>query len=44
MAKANWVKVNPSQGSGNATVNVSSTAPHTGWKSPVRVTPEAQCR
>ncbi len=30
MAKANWVKVNPSQGSGNATVNVSSTAPHTG--------------
>ena len=32
MAKANWVKVNPSQGSGNATVNVSSTAPHTGRK------------
>lgn len=30
MAKANWVKVNPSQGSGDATVNVSSTAPHTG--------------
>lgn len=30
MAKANWVKVNPSQGSGNATVNVSSTAEHTG--------------
>lgn len=30
MAKANWVKVNPSSGSGNATVNVSSTAEHTG--------------
>lgn len=30
MAKANWVKVTPSQGSGNATVNVASTAPHTG--------------
>lgn len=30
MAKANWVKVSPSQGSGNATVNVSSTAEHTG--------------
>lgn len=30
MAKASWVKVNPSQGSGNATVNVSSTAEHTG--------------
>lgn len=30
MAKANWVKVNPSQGSGNATVNVSSTSEHTG--------------
>lgn len=30
MAKANWVKVDPSSGSGNATVNVSSTAPHTG--------------
>lgn len=30
MAKANWVKVNPSQGSGDATVNVSSTAEHTG--------------
>ena len=30
MAKANWVKVTPSSGSGNATVNVSSTAPHTG--------------
>lgn len=32
MAKANWVKVNPSSGSGNATVNVSSTAEHTGRK------------
>lgn len=30
MAKANWVKVNPSSGSGNANVNVSSTAEHTG--------------
>lgn len=30
MAKANWVKVNPSQGSGNATVNVSSSSEHTG--------------
>lgn len=30
MAKANWVKVTPSQGSGDATVNVSSTAEHTG--------------
>lgn len=30
MAKANWIKVNPSQGSGNATVNVSSIAEHTG--------------
>lgn len=30
MAKANWLKVNPSSGSGDATVNVSSTAPHTG--------------
>lgn len=30
MAKANWVKTNPSQGSGDVTVNVSSTAPHTG--------------
>lgn len=30
MAKANWLKVDPSQGSGNATVNVSSTAEHTG--------------
>lgn len=32
MAKANWAVVNPSQGSGNATVNVSSSAPHTGRK------------
>ena len=32
MAKASWVKVNPSSGSGNATVNVSSTAEHTGRK------------
>ena len=32
MAKANWVKVSPSSGSGNATVNVSSTAAHTGRK------------
>lgn len=30
MAKANWVKVNPAAGSGNATVNVSSTSEHTG--------------
>lgn len=30
MAKASWVQVNPSSGSGNATVNVSSTAAHTG--------------
>ena len=30
MAKADWVKVNPASGSGNATVNVSSNAPHTG--------------
>lgn len=30
MAKANWVKVNPSQGSGDATVNVSSISEHTG--------------
>jgi hypothetical protein len=30
MAKASWLKVNPSQGSGNATVNVSSTLQHTG--------------
>ena len=32
MAKANWLKVDPSQGSGNATVNVSSTVEHTGRK------------
>ena len=32
MAKANWVKVNPSSGSGNVNVNVSSTAEHTGRK------------
>ena len=32
MAKANWLKVNPSQGSGDATVNVSSTTEHTGRK------------
>lgn len=30
MAKADWVKVNPAQGSGNATVNVSSTTEHSG--------------
>lgn len=30
MAKANWAVVNPSQGSGNATINVTSNAPHTG--------------
>lgn len=30
MAKANWVKVNPASGSGNATVKVSSNGPHTG--------------
>lgn len=30
MAKASWAVINPSQGSGNATVNVSSNAPHTG--------------
>ena len=32
MAKANWLKVDPSQGSGNATVKVTSTAEHTGRK------------
>lgn len=32
MAKAKWVNVSPSQGSGNTTVNVSSTAEHTGRK------------
>lgn len=30
MAKANWAVVNPSSGSGNATVNVSSSSAHTG--------------
>ena len=30
MAKANWTVVSPQSGSGNATVNVSSNAPHTG--------------
>ncbi len=30
MAKASWAVVNPSQGSGNKTVNVSSNAEHTG--------------
>jgi hypothetical protein len=30
MAKADWVKVNPAQGSGNATVNVSSYNEHSG--------------
>lgn len=30
MAKADWVKVTPSQGSGDVNVNVSSNAPHTG--------------
>ena len=30
MAKANWAVVSPQSGSGNATVNVSSNAPHTG--------------
>lgn len=30
MAKANWAVVNPSSGSGNKTVNVSSSAEHTG--------------
>ena len=32
MSKANWVKVNPASGSGDATVNVSSTNEHTGRK------------
>lgn len=32
MAKANWVKVTPAQGSGDATVNVSSSTEHTGRK------------
>lgn len=30
MAKASWVKVNPSQGSGDVIVNVSSNSEHTG--------------
>lgn len=30
MAKANWAVVNPSSGSGNKTINVSSSAEHTG--------------
>lgn len=30
MAKANWAVVNPSSGSGNKTVNVSSSSEHTG--------------
>lgn len=30
MAKAKWLEVSPSSGSGNATVNVSSTSEHTG--------------
>ena len=30
MSKAAWLKATPSSGSGNATVNVSSTAEHTG--------------
>lgn len=32
MGKANWLKVTPQQGSGNATVNVSSITEHTGRK------------
>lgn len=32
MAKASWVKVDPSHGSGNATVNVSSLSEHSGRK------------
>ena len=32
MAKANWLKVDPSQGSGDATVKVSSIAEHSGRK------------
>lgn len=32
MAKASWAVVNPSQGSGNKTVNVSSSAEHSGRK------------
>ena len=30
MAKAGWINVNPESGSGNATVNVSTSTPHTG--------------
>ena len=30
MAKASWLKVDPSQGSGNATVKISSSTEHTG--------------
>lgn len=30
MAKASWINVSPTQGSGDATVNVSSISPHTG--------------
>ena len=30
MAKANWIKTTPSQGSGNAIVNVSSTGTNEG--------------
>lgn len=30
MAKASWLQVNPSSGSGNASVSVSSFSPHTG--------------
>lgn len=30
MAKASWLKVSPASGSGNANVNVSTQAPHTG--------------
>ena len=30
MAKPSWIKTNPSSGSGNATVAVSSTTEHTG--------------
>ena len=33
MAKANWVVVNPSSGSGNKTINVSSRAEHSGRNS-----------
>lgn len=33
MAKANWINVDPSQGSGNKTVNASSTSEHTGRNS-----------